>query len=190
MAAELTTEHWFALQVKARRERFTASLLVGKGYQTLLPTYRSQRRWSGQEKEVSAPLFPGYIFCRFDALKRLPILVTPGVMAVVGRGRVPIPVEDSEIAAIETLVSSGLPVEPWPYLEVGQRVRIEDAALSGLEGILIGFKGSRRIIVSISLLRRSVSLEIERARVSPVPSPRAATAGSLSPQAVLGGAIA
>ena len=161
MAVELITEQWFALQVKARKERFTASLLAGKGYETLLPTYRSQRRWSlSREKEISTPLFPGYVFCRFDAVKRLPILVTPGVMAVVGRGRVPVPVQDSEILAIQTLVSSGLPVEPWPYLEVGQRVRIEDAALSGLEGILIGFKGSRRIIVSISLLRRSVSLEI------------------------------
>src|SRR6202167_588076 len=155
MAAELTTEHWFALQVKARRERFTASLLVGKGYQTLLPTYRSQRRWSGQQKEISAPLFPGYVFCRFDAVKRLPILVTPGVMAVVGRGRVPVPVQDAEILAIRTLVSSGLPIEPWPYLEVGQRVRIEDHALRGMEGILLGFKGHRRIVVSITLLHRS-----------------------------------
>lgn len=190
MAAETTTENWFALQVKARKERFTASLLIGKGYETLLPTYRSQRRWSGQQKEISAPLFPGYVFCRFDAVKRLPILVTPGVMAVVGRGRIPVPVQDEEILAIRTLVSSGLPVEPWPYLEVGQRVRIEDAALSGLEGILIGFKGSRRIIVSISLLRRSVSLEIERARVSPIQSTQATGTGTLSPRAILGGAIA
>ncbi len=190
MAAETTTENWFAVQVKARKERFTASLLIGKGYETLLPTYRSQRRWSSQQKEVCAPLFPGYVFCRFDAVKRLPILVTPGVMAVVGRGRVPLPVQDSEILAIKTLVSSGLPVEPWPYLEVGQRVRIEDAALSGLEGILIGFKGARRIIVSISLLRRSVSLEIERARVSPIQSTQATGTGALSPQAILGGAIA
>lgn len=190
MGSESHSECWYALQVKARRERFTASLLVGKGYETLLPTYRSERLWSGQQKEVSAPLFPGYVFCRFDALKRLPILVTPGVMAVVGRGRVPIAVEDSEISAIQTMVSSGLPVEPWPYLEVGQRVRIEDAALSGLEGILIGFKGSRRIIVSISLLRRSVSLEIERARVSPLQSPAAAPEGALSPRALRDGATA
>ena len=190
MGTELTTEQWFALQVKARRERFTASLLVGKGYETLLPTYRSHRRWRGEAKEVNDPLFPGYVFCRFDVSKRLPILVTPGVMAVVGRGRVPIAVDDSEISAIQTLISSGRPVEPWPYLEVGQRVRIEDASLSGVEGILIGFKGSQRIIVSISLLRRSVALEIDRARVSPVQGTKAAASGSLSPRALLDGLIA
>jgi transcription antitermination factor NusG len=95
-------------------------------------------------------------------------LVTPGVIALVGRGRVPISVEPAEIAAIETLVSSGVAAEPWPYLEVGQRVRIEDHALQGLEGILVAFKGSRRIVVSVSLLQRSVALEIDRARVTPL----------------------
>ena len=95
-------------------------------------------------------------------------MITPGVIALVGRGRVPVPVEPSEISAIETMVSSGLPMAPWPYLEVGQRVRIEDDALRGLEGILVGFKGSQRIVVSVSLLRRSVALEIDRVRVSPV----------------------
>ena len=92
-------------------------------------------------------------------------------------------------AATETATTAGTS-QVWPYLEVGQRVRIEDAALSGLEGILIGFKGSRRIIVSISLLRRSVSLEIERARVSPIQSTEPTGAGTLSPQAILGGALA
>src|ERR1700683_5379351 len=138
MTPETGNHQWFALQVRTRWESSTAVLLSGKGYEALLPTYKTKKRWNGRLREISAPLFPGYVFCRFDALKRLPILVTPGVMAVVGRGRTPVPVEDSEISAIQTLVSSGLPVEPWPYLEVGQRVRIEDAALSGLEGILMG----------------------------------------------------
>lgn len=125
-----------------------------------------------------APLFPGYIFCQFDAQKRLPILVTPGVVSVVGRGRIPIPIEDSEIAAIQTVVSSGFQAEPWPYLEIGQRIRIEDeslnSSLSGLEGILINFKGRQRIVVSVSLLRRSVALEIDRSRVRPAAPMRAA----------------
>lgn len=189
MNSEPTGEQWFALQVQGRREQWTASLLQGRGYQTLMPLYRSQRRWSGRSKEVSAPLFPGYLFCRFDVLKRMPILVTPGVLAVVGRGRVPVAVEDSEIAAIQTMVSSGLPVEPWPYLEVGQKVRIEDAALYGVEGILIRFKGSQRIVVSVSLLRRSVALEIDRARVSPIRAAREAVSCELSPATLVDGVM-
>src|SRR5246127_5169007 len=159
---------WFALQVRTRWENSTAVLLSGKGYQTLLPTYQTRKRWNGKVKQVSAPLFPGYVFCQFDALKRLPILITPGVISVVGRGRVPFPVNDGEIAAIQTIVASGFQAEPWPYLEVGQRIRIEGDSLNGLEGILIQFKGNNRIVVSVSLLRRSVALEIDRDCVRPV----------------------
>ena len=190
MSVDLSGERWFALQVKARRERWVTTVLAGKGYQTLLPSYRSERRWSRGSEGVSTPLFSGYVFCRFEALNRLPILVTPGVFAIVGRGRVPIPVEESEISAIQAMVSSGLPIEPWPYLEVGQRVRIEGAAFSGLEGILVGFKGSQRIVVSVSLLRRSVALEIERARVSPIRSTQEAVGGVLSPRTLLDGVVA
>jgi transcription antitermination factor NusG len=164
---------WFALQVRTRWESSTAVLLSGKGYQTLLPTYQTKKRWNGRLRQLNAPLFPGYVFCQFDALNRLPILVTPGVIAVVGRGRIPVPVEDAEIAAIQTVVSSGLRAEPWPYLEIGQKIRIESASLNGLEGVLIKFKGNHRIVVSVSLLRRSVALEIDRTCVSPLGPTRA-----------------
>jgi transcription antitermination factor NusG len=168
MSEEVNNHSWFALQVRTRWESSTAVLLSGKGYQTFLPTYKAQKRWSGKNREMDAPLFPGYVFCQFDPQKRLPILVTPGVVSVVSCGRIPLPVADVEIDAIQKVVASGLRVEPWPYLEIGQKIRIESDALQGLEGILINFKGNHRIVVSVSLLRRSVALEIDRACVSPV----------------------
>jgi transcription antitermination factor NusG len=168
MSLETASLRWFALQVRTRWEGSTAVLLAGKGYHTLLPTYRGKKHGRGMLRDGSAPLFPGYVFCQFDAQNRLPVLITPGVIAVVGRGRVPLPVDEVEIAAIQTLVASGLPVEPWPYLEVGQRIRIESDALKGLEGILINIKGNHRIVVSVSLLRRAVALEVDRASVVPI----------------------
>jgi transcription antitermination factor NusG len=183
-------QKWFALQVRTRWESSTAVLLSGKGYQTLLPTYQTKKRWNGSIRQLNAPLFPGYVFCQFDALNRLPILVTPGVIAVVGRGRVPVPVDDAEIAAIQTVVSSGLCAEPWPYLEIGQKIRIETEALYGLEGVLINFKGNHRIVVSVSLLRRSVALEIDRACVSPVGSTRTTGLEPLTSHAFQQGAAA
>jgi transcription antitermination factor NusG len=181
--SQCDSQRWYALQVRTRWESSAAVLLSGKDYQTFLPTYKTKKRRNGRVREVNAPLFPGYVFCQFDAQKRLPILVTPGVIAVVGRGRVPLPVDDGEIAALRTIVSSGFRAEPWPYLELGQKIRIESEALIGLEGILINFKGNHRIVVSVSLLRRSVALEIDRSCVravgptrtpalGPIPSPR------------------
>lgn len=166
MSLQAYSGQWFAVQVRTRWERLTANLLGGKGYETLLPTSACGQGRNG--RDGLAPLFPGYVFCRFDGQKRLPILITPGVIALVGRGRTPIPVEPSEIDAIQIMVSSGLPMNPWPYLEVGQKVRIEEHTLKGLEGILVAFKGGHRIVVSVSLLRRSVSLEIDRDCVSPI----------------------
>jgi transcription antitermination factor NusG len=181
---------WFALQVRTRWENSTGVLLCGKGYQTLVPTYQTKKRWNGKVKQMSAPLFPGYVFCQFDALKRLPILVTPGVISVVGRGRVPFPVNDDEIAAIQTIVTSGFQAEPWPYLEVGQKIRIEGESLNGLEGILIHFKGNNRIVVSVSLLRRSVALEIDRDCVRPVAPAKVRDLDPVASHAMLQGVVA
>lgn len=163
-----SVERWYALQLRTRWESSTASLLSLKGYETFLPTSKTLRQVRGKSSVHETPLFPGYVFCRFNACNRLPVLVTPGVIAVVGRGRIPVPVEDSEIESIQKAVSTGLYVEPWPYLEIGQMVRIEDGALAGIEGILTGFKGIHRIVLSVSLLRRSVALEVDRSAIHPI----------------------
>ena len=160
--------NWFALQIRSRWEATTAGLLRGKGLETFVPTYTTRRKWSDRFKVVEAPLFPGYVFCRFDVHNRLPILITPGVISVVGRGKTPIAVDDAEIASIQSAIQSGVPVEPWPYVEIGERVRIKDDVLDGMEGILTSFKGSHRVVISVTLLHRSVALEIERSRITPL----------------------
>jgi transcription antitermination factor NusG len=181
-----SAEPWFALRVRTRWESTTATLLLGRGYGAFLPTYKQPRRWSGRLREVAAPLFPGYVFCSFDVQKRLPVLITPGVIAVVSRGKTPIPVDTSELEAIRAAMRSGLTAQPWPYLEIGERVRVSDEALQGLEGILVNFKGSDRVVLSVSLLRRSVALEIDRSRVSPIRPPRPVHSEMQSSQSLVG----
>lgn len=163
---------WFALQVRTRHETGVADYLRGKGYQHFLPMYKGRRHWSDRIKEVSSPLFPGYLFCRFNPQNRLPILKTPGVTQIVGYNHVPVAVDQEEIDAIRTLVASGLPNHPCPFLELGNRVRIEAGALRGLEGILLEVKGKRKLVLSITLLQRSVAVEIDSEAVSLVPAPR------------------
>lgn len=161
---------WFALQVRARHEAGVAGFLEAKGYEFFLPLVTSKRQWSDRTKKVENPLFPGYLFCRFDPHRRLPILKTPGVIQIVGYNRNPVPVEESEISGIQALVASGLPSQPWPFLIVGERVRIETGPLRGYEGLLVDFKGNHRLVLSISLLHRSVAVEIDSAAVRAVRS--------------------
>lgn len=158
---------WFALHVRTRHEAVVAAHLQGMGYEDFLPLYKTRTRWSDRTVETETPLFPGYLFCRFDPQNRLPVLKTPGVIQIVGYSRQPIPVEETEIEAIQGLVTSGIPSQPWPYLEVGEKVRIESGPLRGCEGILVEFKGTHRLILSVALLQRSVAVEIEAALVKP-----------------------
>jgi transcription antitermination factor NusG len=152
---------WFALQTRSNFERVTATILEGKGFEVYCPSFRSRRRWSDRVKEVEQPLFPGYIFCRFDPDVRLPVLITPGVVSIVGRARTPEPVPDEEIRSVQQIMRSGVVAGPWPFLQVGEKVIIEKGCLAGTQGILLKFKSCHRIVVSISLLQRSIAAEID-----------------------------
>jgi transcription antitermination factor NusG len=162
---------WYALHVKPRHEKRTVQALESKGVEHFLPLYRTRRRWSDRYKCVELPLFPGYVFSRIEPRFRVPILAIPGVLYIVGAGGVFLPVEDAEIAALQSIVRSGLPSHPWPFLRSGQGIRIDGGPLCGLTGILLECKGAHRLVVSVSLLQRSVAVEIESDWVTPLPLP-------------------
>ena len=159
---------WFALQVRARQEASVSEQLRGQGYERFLPFYKVRKRWSDRIKEMETPLFPGYLFCRFNPHNRLPILKTPGVIQIVGFNNTPAAVSQDEILSIQRLVASGVQHQPCPFLAVGDRVRISAGPLLGLEGLLTDIKGSHRLVLSVSLLQRSVAVEIDSAFITPL----------------------
>lgn len=161
---------WFAVRVRSRQERVVSQHLRGRGLEEYYPTYDVMRQWSDRKKMVTESLFPGYVFCRFDRSNQLPILSAPGVVGLVGFGDGPIEIPDEEVERVRRMTSSGLLVSPWPFLKVGQRVLIERGPLLGLEGLLQTIKGKHRLVVSITLLQRSVSTEIDRSWVRPLSS--------------------
>jgi len=158
---------WFAVRTAAGREKFVATQFQNKGFDHFLPLYKSRRKWSDRTKELELPLFPGYLFCRFELSNRLPILITPGVKLIVGFGRVPAAVSAAEIDSLRRAVASGAQAAPCPYLSVGQKVRIQEGPLAGVEGILLQIKSDWRIVLSVELLRRSVAVELDRAVIAP-----------------------
>ena len=160
---------WYALQVRCRYENSASAHLGAKGYEWFLPLYKSRRRWSDRFKEVEQPLFSGYVFCRLDPSDRLPILMTPGVIKIVGMGKTPAPIDESEIVAIQKAVKSALPSQPWPFAQIGRWVRIEQGPLCGLDGILTGFRGQHRLVLSVTILQRSIAVEVEDVWVTLLP---------------------
>jgi transcription antitermination factor NusG len=161
---------WFALRVRSRSEKIVATIARNKGFEEFLPLYQSRRRWSDRFQSVELPLFPGYVFCRLNPEFRLPLLTISGVLGFVGIGKVPVPINDAVIAAIQTTIGAGLLAEPYPFLEAGQRVRLAEGPLAGLEGLLVEVRKQQRLAVSVSLLKRSIAVEIDRTWVRPLDS--------------------
>lgn len=162
---------WFALRVKPRFEKTVATIARNKGYEEFLPLYKCRQRWSDRIKSIDLPLFPGYLFCQLNPERRLPLLTIPGALHFVGVGRTPLAIDDEEIVALQMAMRSGLWAEPWPFLEVGQRVQLVQGPLTGLEGLLVEVRKKHRIIVSVALLKRSVAVEIERDWIRPLDCP-------------------
>lgn len=152
---------WYAVRTRSRFELTTSRALRDRGLAEFLPTYKSRRKWSDRVKELTLPLFPGYVFCRFKASDPFPVLKSPGVVHIVSAGNKPIPVEDTEIESVRTVCASGLPAQPWTDAAIGQPVSIVRGPLRGAAGTLVRVKDQYRLVVSVSLLQRSVSTELE-----------------------------
>lgn len=153
---------WHAIRTRPNHERIAARSLDNKGFEQFVPYYKSRRSWSDRTVVLERPLFPGYVFCRFDPATRLPIVTAPGVVSIVGFGEQPAFVPDEEVSALQTLTISGLGLQACPSPKAGERVRITVGVLQGVQGILLKYKSDWRLIVSVNILQRAVSVEIDR----------------------------
>jgi transcription antitermination factor NusG len=153
---------WFAVKVRGRFEKSVTECIGSKGIETFLPVYSERRRWSDRVKTFEVPLFAGYAFCRIRPADRLPILTIPGVLHFVGFGRELVPVAESEIESIRSLLRSGTTPVPRPYLAEGERVCVAEGPLRGVEGVLLRGGDADHLVVSINLLQRSVAVTIDR----------------------------
>jgi transcription antitermination factor NusG len=169
---------WYALKVRTRSEPVVVTALRNRGYDPFAPVIPERRRYCDRMTVVQTPVFPGYILCRLDAHKKVPVISTPGVEYIVSFAGAPAIVPEEEVEAVRRALEAG--ARPRPYLAVGQRVRIEYGSLAGLEGILLRQGNEHRLVVSVHLLQRSVSVEIDEDQVrsikptfrkSAVPSP-------------------
>jgi len=167
---ELTAEGlaWYALYTKHQHEKTVASLLSGKGFEVFLPLYSTVHRWRDRDKRLELPLYPGYVFLHDPLERRLQVVMTPGVHAIVGRGGAPEPIPDSEIEAVQRVVASPFAVAPHPYLRTGDRVRVVHGPLEGIEGILVRKKNIYRLVLSVEMLKQSVAVEVDASLVEPV----------------------
>ena len=167
-------EHWYALQVRARSEQMLAQVLVDKNFECYVPCWEQRRAYCDRVIRVAVPVFPGYAFCRFHLGERFRLLETPGVCCIVGIGKTPQAIDDEVVFALKKAFSSDRKISPAAYLQAGETVRIRRGPMAGATGLLVRVKGGSRIVISIHLLQRSVSVEIDADVIEPVGAPTAA----------------
>lgn len=157
-----TVRPWFALQTRPRSEKKIELLLKQKGYECFTPIYKMKRKWSDRTVEIDLPLFPGYVFCRFSPSALGKAISTQGVTKVVGFGGKPAEVAAEEIEALQLLARSDILREPWKYLPDGIVVLVETGPLAGIQGIICADESRRQLIISVTLLQRSVAIQLDK----------------------------
>jgi transcription antitermination factor NusG len=161
---------WYAVHTRHQHEKAAARLLEYKELEVFLPLYKVRRRWQDRVKEISTPLFPGYLFVREGLGTWLQILTTAGVSSVVSCGGRPAAIPCSEIEGIRRIVESTLRVEPHPFLRSGDWVRVKFGPVAGVEGILLRKKNIARLVLSVEMLGKSAAVEVDASHVERIPA--------------------
>lgn len=151
---------WWVLYTRHQHEKSIAETLSEKGFEVFLPLYQSMRRWKDRSKLISLPLFPGYVFVRETPDRRSQVVTTPGVHMILGHGDRLATIPEAEVGAIRLALSGPTQIEPHPFLECGQRVRVTQGPLEGLTGILVRRKNLYRLVLSVHMMAQSVAVEI------------------------------
>jgi len=162
------TPRWYALRTRSRHEKIVRDQLAQQGIEPLLPTVKRLRQWKDRKKEIEVPLFSGYCFVRFASKQQLPVLKTIGVVDIVGNGHRPEPIQDEEISALRTLMSSVLPYDPHPYLHEGMQVEVVRGPLQGIHGILLRKEKRHRLVLGVRLIQQAAAVEIDIGDIAPV----------------------
>lgn len=164
--SEMGEQHgWWVLYTRHQHEKVVAETLSAKGFEVFLPLYKSVRQWKDRTKKLSLPLFPCYVFVRGGLDRRLRAMTTPGVHMVLSNGERIALIPNEEIEAIQRAVEEPSRVEPYPFLNCGERIRVTRGCLEGVEGVLIRKKNQYRLVLSLDMLARSVAVEIDASDV-------------------------
>jgi transcription antitermination factor NusG len=153
---------WYAIRTRSRHEKVAARELDARGISVFLPLVASVRQWSDRRTEVELPLFPGYAFVRvaYFSGERIRVLQASGVVNFVG-GNAGVSIPEEQIEAIRTLIVGKVPVHDHPFLKVGQRVRVRNGSLSGVEGMLVAVNGFRSLVISVEPIQRSLYINLD-----------------------------
>jgi transcription antitermination factor NusG len=166
----VSTGKWYALQTVPRHEKIVGTQLRMDGLEVFIPTFRKESKWSDRSKALDLPIFPGYAFLRSSDIhsERKFVFRNRSVVRILSGSNGPAEISQDEILNVQRIAQRGTAVSPVPYLNVGQRVRIRNGSLQGLEGVLVRVARENCLVISVDLIQRSISIRIQGYEIEPV----------------------
>jgi transcription antitermination factor NusG len=167
--SDIKASRWYAVYTRPSHERCVCEHLASRGIEYFLPTYRTTHRWKNRcTTELELPLFPTYVFVRILWDKHAQVLSVPSVISIVGSGRQPLPLPESEIDMLRSSLSL-LNAQPHPYWNSGEWVRIKSGPLANMEGIVLREGKDLRFVLTIEQIMRSIVVDVDSWKLEPVP---------------------
>ena len=169
LAASLPEKRWYALYTRSRHEKCIDLALQKQGVESYLPLRKIKRRWSDRTVAVEEPFFKSYLFVKTHWEKSADVLKTKGAVKFVSVQGRPLPVDEKVVDSIKNIFQSEIPVDPFPYLNVGERVFVRSGVFKDIEGFIIRKDSKKcRLVISIDALRASMSVEVDSCLVEKV----------------------
>jgi transcriptional antiterminator NusG len=159
---------WYALYTRSRHEKFLAEELRKKNIETFLPLRKISRQWSDRKTTIEEPLFGGYLFVHIPLINQSSVLNVKGAVHLIGSKNAPVEVPEKDISAIKAFIENEIRIDPFPYLKIGQLVRVHSGPFKGVEGFIVRKDKRCRLVISFDLIMNSVSIEIDEACVEPI----------------------
>jgi transcription antitermination factor NusG len=151
--------NWYALHVRSNHEHLVAEKLEYAGVEAFYP-HKSERS-RDDRRDVEKKFMPGYVFARFDLAEKTEIVAIPQVVNILGWGKHAVSIPDYEIDAVRKIISFPSDAEPCEFYAAGARVRVKWGPLAGLEGYVIRSQRKTQVVVSVTMLARSISAQVE-----------------------------
>ena len=165
---EENCQHWYALYTKPRHEKIVESELLQKNIEVFTPKIKLRRKWSDRIKIVEEPLFKSYCFARFALDKKFPIVAQRGVVNIVNFNRNYVTVPISVIESLRALLLNEVPVNPYPYLHLQDKITITKGPLRGVEGYIVEKRNKdMSLVVSVDAIRSSIQCIVDVDCVEP-----------------------
>ena len=160
--------------MQVNHEREVAKRLEQKEVGYFLPLMETWSKRRDRRKKIQLPMFPGYVFVHvlLDSYVQLTVVKTPGALSLLHNSQGPLSIPPYQVENLRTIVNSIQPLEIHPYLRQGDWVHVVRGPLAGCIGILDRLDPKKgRLIVSVDIIKKSVSVELDLEDVEPAIAP-------------------